>query len=69
MTDQMKISIIVPVYNVERYVEECLRSVVEQDFGGKLECIVVDDCGSDSSMAVVELYLIHLSEPTKPLLI
>ncbi len=54
MTDQMKISIIVPVYNVERYIEECLKSVMEQNFGGALECIVVDDCGSDSSMAVVE---------------
>ena len=40
MTDQMKISIIVPVYNVERYIEECLKSVMEQNFGGALECIV-----------------------------
>ena len=36
MTDQMKISIIVPVYNVERYIEECLKSVMEQNFGGGL---------------------------------
>lgn len=48
------ITIIVPVYNVEKYVGSCLKSVMQQassDF--KLECIIVDDCGSDNSMDVV----------------
>lgn len=48
------ISIIIPVYNVEPYIEACLNSVIHQSYDGMLECIVVDDCGTDNSMAVVE---------------
>lgn len=46
------ISIIVPVYNVEAYIEACIRSVAEQALPCPTECILVDDCGSDDSMAV-----------------
>lgn len=50
------ITIIIPVYNVEGYVGECIRSVMAQDAiesGACLECLIVDDCGSDGSMAEV----------------
>ena len=40
---QADISVCVPVYNTERYLEQCLRSVEEQNFAGKLEVIVVSD--------------------------
>lgn len=50
----MKISIIVPVYNVEQYIRECFESIVAQTYGGALECIFVDDCGQDRSVAVLE---------------
>ena len=46
----MKISIIVPVYNVAPYIEDCLRSVMNQSWSGPMECILVDDCGTDDSM-------------------
>lgn len=46
------ISIIIPVYNVEPYIEECLRSVMRQDADATMECLVVDDRGSDNSMQV-----------------
>lgn len=53
----MKISIVVPVYNVAPWIESCLRSVfaccAEAD-RVEVECIVVDDCGTDDSMATVE---------------
>lgn len=50
----MKISIIIPVYNVEPYVQRCLESVMAQDRAeADMECIVVDDCGSDRSMDIV----------------
>lgn len=52
-----RISIIVPVYNVEKYVEECLQSVANQTVADKLECIIVDDRGSDNSMAVVKNFI------------
>lgn len=47
------VSVIIPVYNVEAYVERCLHSVVAQKQIA-LEVIVVDDCGTDSSMNIVK---------------
>lgn len=54
----MKLSIIIPVYNVERYIERCLKSVVcDQDIDSCLyEVIVVNDGTADRSMEVVEKY-------------
>lgn len=49
-----KISIIIPVYNVEPYIADCLQSVMHQTYQGPLECILVDDCGTDKSMEIVE---------------
>ncbi len=48
------ISIIVPVYNVEKYILRCLQSVACQTMSEGVECILVDDCGSDNSMEIVE---------------
>ena len=48
------VSIIVPVYNVAPYVEDSIRSVMRQTYDGKMECIVVDDCGTEDSMSIVE---------------
>ena len=57
------ISIIIPVYNVEPYVEDCIRSVMRQTYDGPMECIVVDDCGTDNSMAVVERVVAEYNGP------
>lgn len=50
-----KISVIIPVYNVEKYIEECLESVSKQTFSD-IEIICVDDCGQDNSIKIVEEY-------------
>lgn len=47
-----KVSIIVPIYNVEKYIKRCLESIVKQDYGS-FEIICVDDCGQDKSMEIV----------------
>ena len=50
----MKISVIIPVYNVEKYIRRCLLSVKDQkceDFN--IECLIVDDCSPDGSMTIV----------------
>lgn len=50
----VSISVIIPVYDVEPYVRRCLESVMAQsEVEARLECLVVDDCGHDGSMAIV----------------
>lgn len=51
----MKLSIIVPVYNVERYLPKCLDSLICPEIGG-YEIIVVDDGSTDSSAQVAAGY-------------
>lgn len=48
------ISILIPVYNVEQYIKRCIASVMAQTYTGKMECILVDDCGTDKSVIVAE---------------
>lgn len=48
-----KVSIVIPVYNVEKYIEDCLMSVAEQSYP-LIEIVLIDDCGTDNSMKIVE---------------
>ena len=50
-----KISIIIPVYNVEKYISQCLDSAINQSLKD-IEIIIVDDCGSDKSMDIAKEY-------------
>lgn len=52
----MKISIIIPVYNVSAYIVDCLDSVALQKYHD-MECIIVDDCGTDDSVEKIETWL------------
>lgn len=61
----MDVSIIIPVYNVEPYVEACLNSVISQSYIGSMECIIVDDCGTDGSMIIAENILRLYKGPIK----
>lgn len=51
-----KISVIIPVYGVEKYIRKCLESVVNQTYKN-LEIIVVNDGTKDNSMEIVKEYL------------
>lgn len=57
-----KVSIIIPVYNVESYIERCMHSVMRQTFSD-IECILVDDCGTDNSIAIAEKMILHYYGP------
>lgn len=48
-----KLSIIIPVYNVEKYLQKCLESILNQDFKD-LEVICVNDGSTDSSLEVLQ---------------
>lgn len=52
--DSIKLSIIIPVYNVEKYIEECIQSIMAQTLQDGIECILVDDCSSDGSIRIAE---------------
>ena len=49
------ISVIIPVYNVEKYIAECLESLINQTFKD-LEILCIDDCGQDSSLNIIKQY-------------
>lgn len=53
----MKVSIIIPVYNVQEYIFDCLDSVSKQTMTEDVECILVDDCGTDESITIVQEYI------------
>ena len=52
----MKISVIIPVYNLEKYIKKCLESVVNQTYR-QLEIIIIDDGSTDDSIKIIEEYL------------
>lgn len=54
---QPKTSVIIPVYGVEKYIRQCLESVINQTYKN-LEIIVVNDGTQDNSMKIVEEYLV-----------
>ena len=53
--DKSRLSIIVPVYNAEEYLERCLQSIVDQEFTS-YEVILVDDGSTDSSPLICDRY-------------
>ena len=53
ITEPYKVSILVPVYGVEKYINRCARSIFEQTYQN-LEIIFVDDCTPDHSIDIIK---------------
>ena len=53
-----KVSVIIPIYNVEKYIERCVRSLMEQTLQ-EIEYIFVNDCTPDGSMEVLQRVLLE----------
>lgn len=51
----MKVSVIVPVYNVEKYIKKCLNSLVNQTLD-EVEIVVVNDGSPDNSQKIIDEY-------------
>lgn len=56
----VSISFIIPVYNVEKFVQRCLESIMAQEGAeADMECLIIDDCGSDNSMQIVHKMIVN----------
>ena len=53
--DKIKISVIIPVYNVENYLRQCLDSITNQTLK-EIEIICVNDGSTDTSLQILEEY-------------
>ena len=61
---KLRFSIIIPVYNVERYLGECLESITSQDYDD-YEVVIVDDGSPDGSSAIYEHYAAEADIPVR----
>ena len=50
-----KVSIVVPIYNVERYLDECVKSIINQTLK-EIEIILVDDGSPDNCGKIIDDY-------------
>lgn len=53
MRSNIKITIIIPIYKVEHYIERCVRSLMEQTMAEGLEFLFINDCSPDRSMEIL----------------
>jgi glycosyltransferase involved in cell wall biosynthesis len=63
MTSEL-VSVVIPVYNSEKYLEECLNSVISQTYQN-IEIIAVDDGSTDSSLDILKRYSDRVSVLSK----
>lgn len=54
--EEVKVSIVIPIYNVEKYLAECLQSVCRQTLK-EIEIICVNDGSTDSSKSIIEKFM------------
>lgn len=51
----IKVSVIIPVYNVEEYIEKCIKSIINQSLK-EIEIILINDGSPDNSQNIIDLY-------------
>ena len=57
MTGEIIVSVVMPVYNEEKYIEQCIDSLLLQDYPQeKMEWIFVDGCSTDQTVAILNSY-------------
>jgi glycosyltransferase involved in cell wall biosynthesis len=61
------VSVCITTYKHEKYIEKCIRSVLDQDYDGKIEVLVADDCSPDGTPEIITR-LSREDERVKPVL-
>ncbi|XP_039357284.1 UDP-GlcNAc:betaGal beta-1,3-N-acetylglucosaminyltransferase-like protein 1 isoform X3 [Mauremys reevesii] len=59
---RIQVSVILPVHNSECWLDECLKSVVEQDFEGTMELSAFNDASKDNSINIIEKWKLKLED-------
>ena len=54
MLDQFNVSIIIPVFNGETHIKNCINSIIDQDFKDKFEIIFINDASTDKSLEIIK---------------
>ena len=63
--NNIQISVIIPVFDQERFIGRCLRSILSQSMDQKdYEVIVIDDCSTDNTLRVMDKFLFSTENPT-----
>lgn len=55
MSENVKMSVIVPIYNVQKYIEQCIESIIHQNYS-EIEIILVDDGSNDNCFEICNKY-------------
>ena len=58
----MKISVIIPVFKAEKFIERCVRSLMEQTMKEDIEFIFINDCTPDDSMRILHRVIANYPE-------
>ncbi|XP_062976477.1 UDP-GlcNAc:betaGal beta-1,3-N-acetylglucosaminyltransferase-like protein 1 [Elgaria multicarinata webbii] len=61
-SSRIQVSVILPVYNAECWLDECLKSVLDQDFQGSIELSVFNDASTDNSVNIIEKWKVLLEK-------
>jgi len=54
MSNNIALSIIVPVYNAKDHINNCINNLLNQNFNERIEIIMVDDGSSDNSFEIIQ---------------
>ena len=57
MESIVKVSVVIPIYNEEQYIEACLESVLAQDYDGEVEILLVDGGSTDRTREIISRYI------------
>ncbi len=67
-TENLAVSVIIPMYNAEKYIGECLESLLNQTLKN-FEVIVIDDCSTDNSFSIAENFISEFESENQLLLV